>query len=159
MVSRWVPMLLAVAALGWLPAAARAASSKQADDYTGSYRVLIRGFWMGEGTATVGPGGISIVARVQDESGRAGTLTTGSLRINNHRVTGSGTVMGAGMTVWGRVDAADGPVGPVGPVNGEPQGPKHGKPVLMVARLELTFAAGGHAGRIAGGRNPPPAPK
>lgn len=128
--------------------------------YTGIYKVLVRGYWTGEGRANVTQDSVSMdPISVKDDWGHTATMTIPNMTLVNRRFTGRGTVSGAGVsmsiTVEGRVEPADdgGGAGASGPSK------SHGhdkNDVLTNARFGATYTttgpSGNHGGRISGGR-------
>jgi hypothetical protein len=105
--ARFVLILLAIAAVA--PAIAAAAPGPPPKT-TGAYDVNVRGYYTGTGHAAVGAKSITITVRVKDEAGNAGNLVVPSLRIEDGRFSGTGTIMGKPVTLSGRIDAPDGEV-------------------------------------------------
>ena len=129
--------------------------------YTGIYKVLVRGYWTGEGSATVTESSVSIgQISVKDDLGHNATLKVSSpMTLVNHRFTGKGTVAGNGVsmsiTIEGHVDPPDdsGGSGASDPSKSH----RHGNnDVLTNARFGATYTttgpSGNHGGRISGGR-------
>ena len=127
--------------------------------YTGVYKVLVRGYWTGQGRANVTEDSVSIDSiPVKDDWGHTATMSIAPMTLVNRRFTGKGTVSGSGvsmsMTVEGRVEPADnGGAGASGPSK------SHGNDkndVLTNARFGATYTttgpSGNHGGRISGGR-------
>ena len=110
----------------------------------GLYKVIIRGYYSGDGVATVSGGSVSITANVKDDGGVSGQLIANQIGLVGDHFKGSGTVMGGTMQVSGRVEAAD---------------PNAGR-VVTDARIAATFTVDGpikRVGRIAGARVNQPA--
>jgi hypothetical protein len=114
----------------------------------GNYTILIRGYYTGEGTATVSGGFVSINdVAVRDNAGRSGTLSAASLGLVGDHFGGAATVMGMTITVSGRVDAAD-PTVANAAVNPDA--------IVTDARIGATFVdPHGHAGRVVGTKQKP----
>jgi hypothetical protein len=121
--------------------------------FTGTFTVIVSGFWAGKGNATVTAGSVQINATVTDDAGNSGTLVANGLLVDNH-FTGTGAVMGQNMTVEGRVEGAD-PNPPAGKGKGKGKGKNSDDDsILSNARIGATFFAGPHGGRVAGSRAP-----
>jgi len=123
--------------------------------YTGIYKVLIRGYWTGEGRATVTDKYVELgPIQVKDDSGHSATLTMGKMPLANRRFTGTGTVTGTGtsITIEGRVEPADDhDTGASEPSKSHPHGSDD---VLTNARFGATYiTSGNHGGRLSGGRD------
>lgn len=123
--------------------------------YSGIYKVLVRGYWTGEGRATVTDKKVEIgPIAVKDDSGHSGTLAISPMPLVNRRFTGTGTVTGTGIsiTIEGRVDPADDhDAGASDPSKSHRHG---GEDVLTNARFGATYITGAnHGGRLSGGRN------
>jgi hypothetical protein len=162
---RWFLLLTCAAAPIFWPSVARAGKQKADPETAGHFAVAIRGFWTGQGDATVDGATVSIRGIVRDDAGKAGILTATNLkRVGNH-FSGAGTVFGITMVVEGRVDGGDPPSGATasgkGNGNGKGKGKNKGQgdnqtkqaPVVTNARIAATFVGGGHAVRVAGGRD------
>lgn len=124
---------------------------------SGTYKILIRGNYTGEGVATVSDGFVTITATIKDDNGYQGTLTINQAGLVGDHFKGTGTVMGGALTVQGRVEAKD-PDPKAGPANTDPN---NTDPVVSDARIGATFAGPlGRGGRIVGAKvNPPPPAK
>jgi hypothetical protein len=126
---------------------------------SGVYKVVVRGYYSGDGWATVTAGGsVSIVATVKDDNGAGGQLIANQIGLVGDHFKGPGTVMGGTMTVSGRVEAAD-PAPPGGAKGGDPADPNAGR-VVTDGRIAATFTVNGpikRVGRIAGAKVNPPA--
>lgn len=125
---------------------------------SGVYKVIVRGYYSGDGVATVTAGGsVSITATVKDDNGSTGQLIANQVSLVGDHFKGSGTVMGGTMTVSGRVEAADpAPPGPKGDPNVDPNAGR----VVTDGRIAATFTVDGpikRVGRIAGAKVNPPA--
>jgi hypothetical protein len=137
-----------------MSACAQVSSAKKPNPNTfvGTFTVNIRGYWNGQGAATVTATTVQIQATLTDEGGNVGTLSTAALTVTDGHFTGTGTVFGIPMTISGRVEAKDPP-----PMKGKGKGKTkttdNGDQVLTDARLGATFVANSHTGRIAGGRD------
>lgn len=108
----------------------------------GSYSILIRGYYTGDGVATVNGGVVFISAKVHDDSGRAGTLSATQITMVGDHFGGPATVMGMTVTLQGRVDAAD-------PTTGNTV--IDAAAIVTDARMQATFVdPHGHSGRLAG---------
>ena len=154
--SRYVlRLMLLLAVVGTCAQVSSAKKKPNPNTYVGSFTVYVRGYWSGQGTATVTQGTVQIQATVVDEAGNVGTLTTAALTIVDGHFTGAGTVFDVPLLINGRVEAKDPPTG--GPAKGKEKGKGKGgsgeDQILTNARLGATFTAGIHAGRIAGGRD------
>ena len=147
-----VAILFLIGAIGFYP---DVSSAKQPDpkDYVGHFTVLVRGYWTGQGSATVAAGSVQIVASVTDDQGNVGTLSTSNLKIVDGHFSGSGTVFGVKMKLEGRVDASDLPPSVKSGGDDAPDVKGPGDQVLLNARIGATFTAGTHGGRIAGSRD------
>ena len=77
---------------------------------TGNYKLEIRGYFEGTGTAVVAASGVTITGNVKDESGRKGTFVVNNVKVSNNRFSGSGTAVGVKVDISGRVDSASGTV-------------------------------------------------
>ena len=118
----------------------------------GPYTILVRGYYTGDGSATVGGGFVAIHATVHDDAGHVGTLDAPQITMVGDHFSGPARVMGMTITVQGRVDAAD-------PINGTAAA--NADAVVTDARVGATFVdSRGHTGRIAGTKLKPsnPAP-
>jgi hypothetical protein len=124
---------------------------QSATDGQGHYAIYVRGYWSGLGDATVTANTVTITAKVQLSTGQTGSLVISSLPLSaSNHFSGTGTVMGVTVNVDGRVQPPDPTAGPAGPNN---------QSVTTNAVLGATLLGGGHAGRVAGGRDPlPPGP-
>lgn len=120
--------------------------------FVGTFTVNIRGYWNGQGTATVTATTVQIQATLTDEGGNVGTLTTDILNVTDGHFTGAGTVFAVPMTINGRVEAKDPPPAK-GKAKGKTKNSDDSDQVLTDARLGATFVANSHTGRIAGGRD------
>lgn len=119
--------------------------------YTGNYAILIRGYFTGDGTASVGSDGVTVTATIQDGSGNSGAFQAGWLTLTGNRFHGTGTVLGMPMTIDGRVETKD-PTQSSGGQSGDPNAPV---PVVTNAHISATFiCSGGHGGRFAGALTP-----
>jgi len=120
---------------------------QSATDGQGHYAIYVRGYWSGQGDATVTAGTVTITANVQISTGQTGTLVISNLPLAANHFSGTGTVMGVVVNVDGRVQAPDAKPGP------------NSQAVTTNAVLGATLLGGGHAARVAGGRDPlPPDP-
>lgn len=153
--ARYVLRLMLLLAVVGTCAEVSSAKKPNPNTYVGGFTVYVRGYWTGQGKATVTQTTVQIQATVTDESGNVGTLNTAALNIVDGHFTGTGTVFGLPLVINGRVEAKDPPTGPSGKGNGKHKG-RGGSgedQVLTNARLGATFIAGAHAGRVAGGRD------
>ena len=127
---------------------------------SGVYKVIVRGYFSGDGTARVDAGGmVSINATVKDDSGMTGELVVTQVGLVGDHFKGTGTVMGATMTVSGRVEAADPAV--VVPKGSDPNADPNNAAVVKDGRIQAAFTVDGpikRVGRIAGARVNPPQP-
>ncbi len=127
---------------------------------SGWYKVIIRGYYSGDGWARVADGGmVSINATVKDDSGMSGDLVVAQVGLVGDHFKGTGTIMGASMTVSGRVEAADPAV--VVPKGGDPNADPNNVAVVKDGRIQAAFTVDGpikRVGRIAGARVNPPQP-
>ena len=99
----------------------------------GSYKVLVRGDYTGDGNAAVGAKSVTINAQLTDSAGNAVHFIAANLKMENGRFNGTGKLGGVDVRVSGRVD---------------PPGS-----MLKAARLTATFGNGtGPGGRIVGER-------
>ena len=141
--------------LGYSPALAQG----PAPSASGVYKVIIRGYYSGDGIATVSAGGsVSITATVKDDNGVTGELIANQIGLVGDHFKGTGSVMGGTMQISGRVEAADPAVpAPKGDPNADPNAGR----VVTDGRIAANYTVGGpvkRVGRIAGARvNPPPA--
>lgn len=116
-----------------------------------NYTILIRGYFTGQGTATINGDGVTVSATIQDSSGNSGAFQAGWLTLTGNRFHGTGTVAGMPMTIDGRIETADPPASSAVP-SGDPNAPV---PVVTHAHISATFiCSGGHGGRFAGPSNP-----
>ncbi|HEY2589655.1 MAG TPA: hypothetical protein VGI81_28175 [Tepidisphaeraceae bacterium] len=129
--------------------------------YSGQYQVLVRGYWHGQGVATVTGTTVQITATVSDDDGNTGTLTTDTLPLSQNHFSGNGTVMGVPMTIEGRAEPQDQPAGN-GKGNGNGNGKGNGKKssddaVTTSANVQASLTTskenGGHKARIVGARD------
>jgi hypothetical protein len=162
---RWFLLLTCAAAPIFWPSVARAGKQKADPETAGHFAVAIRGFWTGQGDATVDAATISIQGTVHDDVGRTGVLTATNLKRTGNHFSGAGTVFGITMVVEGRVDGGDPPPGTTGSGKGNGNGKGKGRnkgegdndtkqaPVVTNARIAATFVGAGHAVRVAGGRD------
>jgi hypothetical protein len=79
-------------------------------DRSGKYRVEIRGYYTGDGWATVTATSVSIDANVKDEAGRRTQLKAENLKLARDRFSGQGTASNLKVNVSGRVDPPTGAV-------------------------------------------------
>lgn len=70
----------------------------------GSYKVLVRGDFTGDGNAAVGAKSVTITAQVKDAAGNQVQFLAANLKMENGRFNGTGRVGGADVRVSGRVD-------------------------------------------------------
>ena len=99
----------------------------------GSYKVLIRGDYAGDGNAAVGAKSVTITGQVTDSAGNKVNFHAANLKMENGRFMGTGRIGGSDVRVNGRVD---------------PPGTS-----LKAARLTATFGnTTGPSGRIMGDR-------
>ena len=119
-----------------------------ATDVLGHYTIYVRGYWSGQGDATVSSGSVAITATVRSVTGQTGALVISGLPLVNNHFTGTGTVIGVAVTVDGRVQPPD-PTAGSGSNN---------QTVTTNAVLSATILGGGNGARAAGGRDalPPP---
>lgn len=151
-------MLLAV--VGTCAQVSSAKRKPNPNNYVGSFTVYVRGYWRGQGTATVTQSTVQIQATVTDDSGNVGTLTTAALNIVDGRFTGAGTVFDIPLIINGRVEAKDPPTAASGNGKGKNKGRDGSadEQILTNARLGATFTTisptgPSHGGRVAGGRD------
>lgn len=155
-VTKRLPLALCVLALVALTPFAGAKNHwKNPAGYSGQYRVVVRGYWHGQGTVTVTATTVQIAATVADDEGNTGTLTTDTLPLNQNHFAGGGTVLGVPMTVEGRAEPQD---QSAGNGNGKGKGKKSGDDAVTTsanfqASVTTTKANGGHAARIVGARD------
>jgi len=124
---------------------------------SGTYKILVRGNYTGEGTAIVSDGFVTIQAQVKDDNGFEGTLTITQAGLVGDHFKGTGTVMGGQLTVQGRVEAKD--PDPKAPGNGNAGQAADVDAVVNDARIGATFAGPrGRGGRIVGAKVVPPPP-
>src|SRR5436309_772502 len=91
-------ILVLVTTLIVAPATARAGRTATSADYTGQFKITVRGFWQGSGLATVGPKSVRASAQVKDDGGNSSTLTfTGKL--TDRHFTASGSINGVPISV------------------------------------------------------------
>jgi hypothetical protein len=124
---------------------------KNPTNYAGQFAILVRGYWHGQGVATVTATTVQITATVFDDNGNSGTLATDSLPLTQNHFSGAGTVLGLPLTINGRAEPQDQPSG-----NGKGKGkkrPSSGDAVTTNANLEASVQANGHSARIVGARN------
>jgi len=126
---------------------------------SGFYKVIVRGYYSGDGTASVtGGGSVSITATVKDDNGIAGQLVVNQVMLVGDHFKGTGTIMGATIQISGRVEAAD--PAPPAQKGADPNDP-NAVAVVKDGRIAATFTVDGpvkRVGRIAGAKfNPPPA--
>jgi len=124
---------------------------------SGIYKVIIRGYYSGDGVATVSAGGsVSITATVKDDNGVTGQLVANQISLVGDHFKGTGTVMGGSMQVSGRVEAAD----PAAPApKGDPNADPNAGRVVTDGRIQAAFTVDGpikRVGRIAGAKVNPP---
>jgi hypothetical protein len=113
-------------------------------DGQGHYAIYVRGYWTGLGDATVTASTVTVTATVQIATGQSGQLILSNLPLTNNHFIGTGTVLGIAVSVDGRV---------------QPPDPSNRQAVTTNAVLAATVLGGGHAGRVAGGRDAlPPGP-
>jgi len=141
--------------LGYAPALAQG----PAPSASGIYKVIIRGYYSGDGIATVSAGGsVSITANVKDDSGVSGQLIANQISLVGDHFKGTGTVMGGTMQLSGRVEAAD----PAAPApKGDPNADPNAGRIVTDGRISARYTVDGpvkRVGGIAGAKvNPPPA--
>jgi hypothetical protein len=134
--------------LGYSPAQAQGPASTVAD---GKYQIFVRGYYNGDGTATVKDGFVSIDADIKDDGGNKGKLSVAQIGLVGDHFKGAGTLMGGAMTVSGRVEAADPAAAPAG--NGNNGQGNAADRVVSDARIAATFKGPlDRQGRIAGAR-------
>jgi len=71
---------------------------------SGGYTLIIAGQYSGTGSATVADGAIGIAGVITLADGSTVTLTAPSLKVENNRFTGTGSIKGNACTITGRVD-------------------------------------------------------
>ena len=126
---------------------------------SGVYKVIVRGYYSGDGIATVSAGGsVSITATVKDDNGISGQLIANQITLVGDHFKGTGTVPGGTVQVSGRVEAAD----PAAPApKGDPNADPNAGRVVLDGRIAANYTVDGpvkRVGRIAGAKvNPPPA--
>ncbi len=107
----------------------------------GAYNISVRGYYRGEGTATVTGNTISLTGTLHGEKGEQGDFAAPNLVISGNYVTGQGNILGQAVNIYGRLD---------------PTGEGGGKK-LKTARFVATVAtADGHHIRIEGLLQSPP---
>jgi hypothetical protein len=117
----------------------------------GQYKIIIRGYYSGDGTASVVGGVITIDAAIKDDNGLTGTLHVDSISLVGDHFKGTGTIMGGTTIVSGRVEAAD-PAAAAPPKGSNTQDVDTDR-VVSDARIGATFKGPfNHQGRIAGAR-------
>ena len=128
-ISLWLTTAIAVVAVIFGVRAASAPDLK----IQGSYKILVRGDYTGDGNAAVGAQSVTINAKVKDAAGNELHLVASSLKMENGRFHGTGKMGGTDVRVNGRVDP---------PGN-----------LLKAARLTATFGSTTEpTGRIVGDR-------
>ncbi|HEY8749003.1 MAG TPA: hypothetical protein VIM11_13560 [Tepidisphaeraceae bacterium] len=138
--------------LAYTPALAQGPVNAVAD---GTYRIFVRGYYTGDGTATVTGGFVSIDADIRDDSGAKGKLIVTQIGLVGNLFKGTGTLMGGAMTVSGRVEAADPAAAPAGKGNGNQAA--DAEHVVNDARIAATYKGPlERQGRFAGARVAPP---
>jgi hypothetical protein len=149
-VTKRLPLLLCILGLIALSPTAGAKNPwKNPATYSGQFTVIVRGYWKGQGTATVTASTVQITATVSDDDGNMGTLSTATLSLNQNHFSGGGTVLGAALTIDGRAEPPDQPAGP-----GKGKGKNSsGDAVTTNANLQASFSANGHSARIVGTRD------
>ena len=80
------------------------ARGKQPKRTDGAYSTVVRGYYTGTGTGTVGSKTVTIRAKVVTDTGRSGNFIAPALVLDGGHFSGSGTAVGAGVTVTGRLD-------------------------------------------------------
>lgn len=149
-VTKRLPLALWLIALGVLTQIAGAKNPwKNPTNYSGQFAVLVRGYWHGQGVATVTATTVQITATVSDDDGNTGTLTTDALALTQNHFSGAGTVLGFPLTINGRAEPQD---QPAGTGKGKGKNP-NGDAVTTSANLEASLQANGHSARIVGARN------
>lgn len=149
-----LPLVLWVIALVAITQVAGAKNPwKNPTNYSGQFAILVRGYWHGQGVATVTATTVQITATVSDDDGNTGTLTTDTLPLTQNHFSGAGNVLGFPLTISGRAEPQDQPAG-----NGNGKGKGKGKnsngdAVTTNANLEASVQANGHSARIVGVRN------
>src|SRR5258706_16114457 len=101
-------IILALTALWFLGAPSRTLGDdgKRNLDATGTYSIKVAGCAKGKGKATRSGDKISISASVTDEDGNKGELSATDLAVNNkNHFSGTGTMFGQKVTLYGRLDA------------------------------------------------------
>jgi hypothetical protein len=155
-VSKRLSLVLCLIALAALcPLVAAKNSWKNPANYAGQFNVIVRGYWHGQGVATVTASTVQINANVTDDDGNTGTLTTDALPLKENHFFGQGTVLGVAMTIDGRAEPQD---QPGGSGKGKGKGKKSSdQAVTTNANLEasVTTQVNGvkHTGRVVGVRN------
>lgn len=128
-ISLW---LITAAAVVGVIVAVKAATAPE-PKIQGSYKILVRGDYTGDGNAAVGAKSVTITAKVTDSAGNRVNFVAANLKMENGRFSGTGKMGGTDLRVNGRVD---------------PPGNS-----LKAARLTATFGnTTGPTGRIVGDR-------
>jgi hypothetical protein len=116
----------------------------------GQYKIIVRGYYSGDGTASVVGGVVTIDATIRDDNGVTGKLHVDPINLVGDHFKGNGTIMGGVTVVSGRVEAADPTVAP--PKGSNTQNVNADR-VVSDARIGATFKGPfDHQGRIAGAR-------
>jgi hypothetical protein len=111
----------------------------------GSYHILVRGYYNGEGTAQVSGDHVTISATVKDDKGITSSLSATCSLTGDH-FSGTTVVMGGTATIQGRVEAPDPGAG-----KGNGSNPPNQDQVVQHSRIGATFiVSNGHGGRFSG---------
>ncbi|HSZ59346.1 MAG TPA: hypothetical protein VK797_27130 [Tepidisphaeraceae bacterium] len=111
----------------------------------GTYHILVRGFYNGEGTANVSGDQVTINANVRSDQGMATTLTATCSLTGDH-FSGSTVLPGGSVTIQGRVEAQDPNAG-----KGNGSTVPNQDSIVHTPRIGATFlVSNGHGGRFSG---------
>jgi hypothetical protein len=113
----------------------------------GTYHILVRGYYTGEGTALVSGDHVTITATVKTDQGISSNLNA-SCSLSGDHFTGTTVLMGGTATIQGRVEAPD---PGAGKGNGNGSNVPNQDQVVQHPRIGATFVVtNGHGGRFSG---------
>lgn len=136
---RWLLVASLAGALGSATAVAQPAPSAA----QGTYHILIRGYYNGEGTVYVSGDQVTIQATVNSDQGSPAAFNA-SCSLTGDHFTGTTALPGGTVKIQGRVEAPD-------PNAGKGNGVPNQDPIVQHPRIGATFiVSNGHGGRFSG---------